>query len=437
VNNHKGEFKILLESLEQESKAINIAIEKMENSICNAVSRMSKCVDSFNEKVAKTSEFDNVRERLDKYSSECKAIHQKYNALYSNVPKMATGRLTIRKVPDYSGPQKQYNKNKLKENGVTINKLYKEFRTTKQIKMQVLNVTAGQLKLNSNEDLSTIDINTKEIVKYHNETMIPVLENFQPKAQEAAVDAIYTIERLLEEQLNEYASSVGRIQNFHDITQSFRNSGNEIFKTSPENFTEVGEAIKKNFENRKIEELSADSESVTLLIKNTTEKSRKASDRKDAALLKQSTGGRSIDSEKKSSETDVLKKGTGESKKSFSINKTQAAQKSVLPDTINSSVMLLEQYTESVSKDIQNQAYLNELNDHLDTLFAKIGMYRWCEAVENYIPEEGEETTIGLEKGEEVELKSDETDGWILVSRKKDGCRGYVPITNLTNAAYH
>ena len=98
MNNHKGEFKILLESLEQESKAINIAIEKMENSICNAVSRMSKCVDSFNEKVAKTSEFDNVRERLDKYSSECKAIHQKYNALYSNVPKMATGRLTIRKV---------------------------------------------------------------------------------------------------------------------------------------------------------------------------------------------------------------------------------------------------------------------------------------------------------------------------------------------------
>ena len=75
-------------------------------------------------------------------------------------------------MPDYSGPQKQYNKNKLKENGVTINKLYKEFRTTKQIKMQVLNVTAGQLKLNSNEDLSTIDINTKEIVKYHNETMI-------------------------------------------------------------------------------------------------------------------------------------------------------------------------------------------------------------------------------------------------------------------------
>ena len=66
-----------------------------------------------------------------------------------------------------------------------------------------------------------------------------MLENFQPKAQEAAVDAIYTIERLLEEQLNEYASSVGRIQNFHDITQSFRNSGNEIFKTSPENFTEV------------------------------------------------------------------------------------------------------------------------------------------------------------------------------------------------------
>ena len=101
----------------------------------------------------------------------------------------------------------------------------------------------------------------------------------------------------------------------------------------------VGEAIKKNFENRKIEELSADSESVTLLIKNTTEKSRKASDRKDAALLKQSTGGRSIDSEKKSSETDVLKKGTGESKKSFSINKTQAAQKSVLPDTINSVIL--------------------------------------------------------------------------------------------------